>query len=281
MRTVLVTGTSSGIGLVTTIELAKRGWHVTATMRNLNSRAELDRRAQAAGVSDLITVEAFDIADAAAIDSLVGALDLENRPLTAVIHNAGVAAGGAFEDLDSATIRHVFEVNFFGVLELTKRLLPSFRAARSGRILIVSSEAAFAGQAAISPYCASKWAIEGWAESVAYEVEPFGIDVILVEPGAFRTNIWDATPRTVPDSSPYRPLLEHVETLIKEHVARTAGDPQDVAEVIATALEAKDPKVRYVVGRKARFAFFLRGKIPVRWQRKLVRHFFKFDEIRW
>ena len=78
------------------------------------------------------------------------------------------------------------EVNFFGVLALTRRLLPAFRARRYGRIVIISSEAAFAGQPAISPYCASKWAIEGWAEALCYELEPFNIQIILIEPGAHR-----------------------------------------------------------------------------------------------
>jgi NAD(P)-dependent dehydrogenase (short-subunit alcohol dehydrogenase family) len=102
--------------------------------------------------------------------------------LDAVIHNAGVAAAGALEDLPESELRRVMETNFFGVLELTRALLPTFRAQRRGRIVIVSSEAAFMGQPTNSIYCASKWAVEGWAEAIAYELEPFEIDIILVEP---------------------------------------------------------------------------------------------------
>jgi short-subunit dehydrogenase len=97
--------------------------------------------------------------------------------------NAGVAVAGALEDLPESEIRRVMETNFFGVLELTRTLLPTFRAQRRGRIVLVSSQAAFAGQPANSIYCASKWALEGWAESLAYEFDAFGIHVILIEPG--------------------------------------------------------------------------------------------------
>ena len=163
MRTVLITGTSSGIGLATSVELAKRGWSVVATMRDLTRRGELDRQLQSAGVSDRVRVAQLDVTDNQSIDALVAGLDLPNRPLDAVVHNAGIGAGGAFEDLDDALFRRVMETNFFGVLALTRRLLPAFRAQRHGRIVIISSETAFAGQPAISPYCASKWAAEGWA----------------------------------------------------------------------------------------------------------------------
>ena len=110
-------------------------------------------------------------------------LSQTGNKLDAVVHNAGVAAVGALEDVPESELRRVMETNFFGVLELTRALLPTFRAQRRGRIVIVSSEAAFMGQPTNSIYCASKWAVEGWAEAVAYELEPFGIDIILVEPG--------------------------------------------------------------------------------------------------
>ena len=119
------------------------------------------------------------------------------------MHNAGVAVGGAFEDLPAAEARRVMETNFFGVLELTRHLLPSFRARRQGRIVIVSSEAAFAGQPANSIYCASKWAVEGWAKSLTFELEPFGLDVILIEPGPYRTQNLG---KLAPHEAPVQPL---------------------------------------------------------------------------
>lgn len=281
MPTVLITGTSSGFGLVTAVELAKRGWNVIATMRDLTKRAELDRAAAAAGVTKLVRIEQLDVTDVRSIDRTLSDLDLQRRPLDAVVHNAGVAVGGAFEDLSDAHVRRVMDVNYFGVLALTQRLLPSFRAQRRGRIVIVSSESAFAGQPANSPYCASKWAIEGWAESVAYELEHFGIEIILIEPGAYRTNIWESSPRVLPETSAYRPLLRHLEVTIDTYVAKTARDPIEVAKAIAKALDAPRPRFRTAVGPTARFMHFARGKLPSTVVRKIFGRFFALNKVRW
>jgi NAD(P)-dependent dehydrogenase (short-subunit alcohol dehydrogenase family) len=281
MRTVLITGTSSGIGLATSVELAKRGWSVVATMRDLTKRVELDRQLRSADVSNRVRVEQLDVADSQSIDALVVGLDLPNRPLDAIVHNAGIGAGGAFEDLDDALFRRVMETNFFGVLALTRRLLPAFRAQRHGRIVIISSETAFAGQPAISPYVASKWAAEGWAESLAYELEPFNIQISLIEPGASRTNIWTSSPRIVPEKSVYRPLMEHLNRAVEEHVARTASEPQDVAKVVATALEAEHPRFRYTIGLTAKMGHFMRGKVPTSIVRKIGSWYLGLSQVRW
>ncbi|WP_045836703.1 SDR family NAD(P)-dependent oxidoreductase [Hyphomicrobium sp. 99] len=281
MPTVLITGTSSGFGLVTAVELAKRGWDVIATMRDVAKRKPLDLELAAAGVSSKVRVEQLDVTDAASIDRAVASLDLPNHPLDAVIHNAGVAVGGAFEDLDDEHVRRVMEVNFFGVLALTKRLLPSFRAQRRGRIVIMSSEAAFAGLPGNSPYGAAKWAIEGWAESLAYEVEHFNIDIILIEPGAYRTNIWESSPRVLPKTSAYYPLLRHLEVTVDAHVAKTARDPIEVAKAVANALESPRPRFRNPVGPTAKIMHFTRGKLPSTTVRKFFSRFFSLNKVRW
>ncbi|MBY0559125.1 SDR family NAD(P)-dependent oxidoreductase [Hyphomicrobium sp.] len=281
MPTVLVTGTSSGFGLVTVVELAKRGWDVVATMRDLAKRNELDRALAAAGASSNVRIEQLDVTDPQSIDRAVASLNLSDRTLDAVVQNAGVAVGGVFEDLDEQHVRHVMEVNYFGVLALTKRLLPSFRAQRRGRIVIISSEAAFAGMPANSPYTASKWAIEGWAESLAYEVEHFNIDIILVEPGAYKTSIWESSPRVLPKTSPYFPMLHHLEVEVDAHVAKAARDPIEVAKAVADALETKRPKFRYAVGPTAKFMHFARGKLPSTLVRKIFSRFFSLHKVRW
>ena len=281
MPTVLITGTSSGFGFYTTVELAKRGWNVIATMRDLAKRGELDRRLQLADADKQVRLEQLDVSDPQSIERAVSMLNLKTRPLDAVVHNAGVAVGGAFEDLTDAHIRKVMDVNFFGVLALTQRLLPAFRAQRRGRIVIVSSESAFAGQPGNSPYCASKWAVEGWAESLAYEVDHFGIEVILVEPGAYKTNIWESSPRVLPENSAYRPLLRHLELAIDTYVEKTARDPQEVAKAVADVLEAPRPKFRNAVGPSAKFLHFARGKLPSRLIRKMFGRFFRIDKVRW
>ncbi|MBS0268261.1 MAG: SDR family NAD(P)-dependent oxidoreductase [Proteobacteria bacterium] len=281
MPKVLITGTSSGFGLVTTVELAKRGWDVVATMRDVEKRKKLERELEAAGVSARVRIGQLDVTDPASIDRAVADLDLPHTPLDAVIHNAGVAVGGVFEDLDEAHIRRVMEVNYFGVLALTKRLLPTFRAQKRGRIVIISSEAAFAGQPANSPYSASKWAIEGWAEALAYEVEHFNIDIILIEPGAYRTDIWQSSPRVLPKTSAYYPLLRHLEPTIEAHVAKSARDPIEVAKVVANALESPRPKFRNSVGPTAKFMHFARGKLPSTVVRKIFSRFFSLNKVHW
>jgi NAD(P)-dependent dehydrogenase (short-subunit alcohol dehydrogenase family) len=265
MPTALITGTSTGFGRVTTEILAARGWRVFATMRDLAKKGPLERALKKAGLESQVTIGQLDVTDPASITAAVAAvLEQTGNALDAVVHNAGVAVAGAHEDIPDAEIRRVMETNFFGVLALTRVLLPTFRAQRHGRIVLVSSQGAFAGQPANSIYCASKWALEGWAESIAFELDGFGIDVILVEPGPYRTEIWRGTPRILPQDSEYLPWLKQVFIGADRHEANTARDPKEVALVIADALEAKRPKFRYPVGFFARLDHFLRGKIPTR-----------------
>lgn len=270
-KSVLITGTSTGFGLVASIELARRGWQVVATMRDLAKRGALDEAAAAAGVAARIHVAALDVTDAGSIAAACrDLLERTGGRLDAVVHNAGVAVGAAFEDLPEAAARNVMETNFWGVLTLTRALLPTFRSQRAGRIMVVSSNSAFAGEPGNSIYVASKWAIEGWAESLAFEVAPFGLDVILVEPGPYRTAIWGNAPRILPDDTAYRPYLEILERAIDDHVARDARDPQEVAVVIANALEARRPRFRYPVSPQAKIGLLLRGILPAPWRRRII-----------
>ena len=174
MRTVLITGTSSGFGLLTTVELARRGWRVFATMRDLDRKGPLLAALDAAGVRNAVEIGRLDVTRAGfrARSRRRDAAATGGR-LDAVVHNAGVAAGGAFEDLpDERRCAACMETNFFGVLDADARAAADLPRAAGGRILIVSSEAAFIGQPANSIYCASKWAIEGWAESIASRSVP-------------------------------------------------------------------------------------------------------------
>ena len=272
MATVLVTGCSSGFGLSSAVTLAGRGWHVFATMRNLEKRERLDKaRVDACIPPDRLHVLPLDVTDGGSIDRAVGeVLRATNDSLDAVVHNAGVSAGSAFEDLPDAEARRIMETNFFGVLSLTRAVLPAMRARRRGRVVVVSSNGAFSGAPATSAYNASKWAIEGWAESVAYEVEPFGIHMVLVEPGPYRTDIWDSSPRVIPDDSAYREMATIIEPIIERRVIARARDPQEVADTIARALEAPRPRLRYPVGPDAKVGLAMRGLVPFRAQKAVV-----------
>ena len=272
MQSVLITGTSTGIGQATAVVLASRGWRVFATMRNLEKAGLLEQALKEAGLQNSVELEQLDVTSGASIQAAVESiLARTGNKLDAVVHNAGVAAAGAFEDVPEPELRRVMETNFFGVLGLTRALLPTFRAQGNGRIVLVSSEAAFMGQPTNSIYCASKWAIEGWAEAIAYELEPFGIEVILIEPGPYRTEIWKSTPRIQPPGSPYHAWVQQVFRAGDAHAASMARDPNEVALVIANALEAPRPRFRYPVGLFARLNHFMRGKVPSRLLRKATK----------
>lgn len=269
MRTVLITGTSSGIGQITAKVLVSKGWHVFATMRNLEKKGPLEKSVEEAEGPGRLTFVALDVTDPASIEAAAAdILSQTGGTLDAVVHNAGVAIAGAHEDLPDAEIRRVMETNFFGVLGLTRALLPTFREQRHGRIVCISSQSAFAGQPTNSIYCASKWALEGWAESIAYELDPFGIDVVLVEPGPYKTEIWEATERVTPPGGPYTNWVRLVMRGADAHAEKHARDPEEVAQVVATALETPNPKFRYPVGFFAKLDFFLRGKVPSRFIRR-------------
>jgi NAD(P)-dependent dehydrogenase (short-subunit alcohol dehydrogenase family) len=281
MASVLITGTSTGIGLVTTVELAKRGWRVFATMRDMRKAHELEDALKGAGVRGLVDIVQLDVTDAASIRTAVTkVLSLSGGKLDAVVNNAGMSVAGAFEDLPDPDVRRVMETNFFGVLALTRALLPTLRAQRHGRILIVSSEAAFFGLPANSIYSASKWAIEGWAESLTYDLAPFGIEVILVEPGPYKTSIWQTTPRIRPADSAYRLLMHQMSNAADMHAATTARDPVEVGVKIAKALEANRPRFRYTVGPMAAFNHFARGKLPSRLMRWLVTRYLGLHRVK-
>lgn len=263
MPSVLITGTSSGFGLVTTVELARAGWHVHATMRDLSRRTVLDAELAKASAARNVSIGSLDVADPESIAaSMAAVLSNPDSIPDAVVHNAGIALGGAFEEIAETDMRRVMEVNFFGVLAVTRYLLPAFRARRRGRITIISSDAAFAGEPTNSIYCASKWALEGWAEAIAYELAPFGIDIALIEPGPYQTRIWDSSPRVRSKDSPYGEFLDKVKTSVDEHVARNARDPGEVAEAVIRVLQANKPRFRNPVGPIAKIGHLFRGKIP-------------------
>jgi NAD(P)-dependent dehydrogenase (short-subunit alcohol dehydrogenase family) len=282
MPTVLTTGTSTGFGRVTTELLAARGWRVFATMRDLARKDALDRVLRDAGLSERVTFVQLDVTDPASIEAAVATvLSKTGNALDAVVHNAGVAVAGVLEDLSDADIQRVMDTNFFGVLRLTRALLPIFREQRRGRIVLLSSQSALAGQPGNSMYCASKWALEGWAESLAYEVDPFGIDVVLIEPGPYRTEIWNNTKWVVPSSSPYFSWLKLLRLAADRHQAKTSRDPKEVALVVAKALEARRPRFRYQVGPFAKLDYFLRGKMPTKLIRRGTTRYLGLPLARW
>jgi NAD(P)-dependent dehydrogenase (short-subunit alcohol dehydrogenase family) len=170
-RTVLITGCSSGYGLETARQFHTRGWNVIASMRT--PRAELLPR------SERLRLVALDVTRP---ESIAAALDASG-PIDVLVNNAGIGLFGAFEATPMATVREVFETNTLGVMAMTQAVIPRFRARRSGLIVNVTSSATLAPMPLVAAYTASKMAIEGFTASLAFELEPFGIHVKLVQPG--------------------------------------------------------------------------------------------------
>jgi NAD(P)-dependent dehydrogenase (short-subunit alcohol dehydrogenase family) len=176
-------------------------------------------------------------------------------------------------------VRHVMETNFFGTLGLARAVLPSMRARGRGRIVVVSSVGAFAASPGLSVYGASKWALEGWAESLAIEVRPFGVGVALVEPGTYKTGIWTAAAIARRPGSPYGPFADAMEPRVRESVERFGRDPREVARKIARVLEARRPPLRNPVGPDAHVTRVLSHALPFAARRRLVSRMSGLDTV--
>lgn len=260
---VLITGTSSGIGLSAAVECAAAGHRVVATLRDLDRRGELEKAAAARNVP--VSIEQLDVT-ADGIDTKIRELILKYGPFYGLVNNAGIAIAGAFEELSDADVREQFDTNVFGLMAVTRAILPSMRAAERGRIINVSSVSGRVGLPGVSAYAASKHAIEGFSESLRMELEMFGIQVCLVEPGMFKTPIYFANQRRgalINKEGPYAALTQTIERRILEDIEK-APSPDVVGRAIARILGGTSPPFRTLVGRDAHAVVALRRVMPDR-----------------
>jgi NAD(P)-dependent dehydrogenase (short-subunit alcohol dehydrogenase family) len=275
-RIALITGSSGGFGLLTSIELAKAGFRVVATMRDLARRGPLDQAASAAGVK--LEIRQLDVTSFDTIPGFVGQVVQDFGRLDVLVNNAGFAVAGFAEDIRLEELRLQFETNFFGAVAMTKAVLPTMRRQGSGHIIQISSVSGLNGAATVSSYAASKHALEGWSESLRFEVNALGIKVVLVEPGAFQTDIWtrgavmgkDATKETSPNFQRSLRMRETVEKIPK-------ANPIAVARLIVVIAQNPNPKMRYLVGRDAKIQLALKRILPWKWHEKLIAGFLKID----
>lgn len=277
-RIAVITGSSSGFGLLTSIELAKAGFRVVASMRDLNRRGQLDEAAVAAGVQATIDVRRLDVTEFDTIPSFVDAVVRDYGRIDTLVNNAGFAVAGFAEDMKLEEIRMQFETNFFGQVAMTQAVLPVMRRQRSGHIIMVSSISGLHGTVAISSYSASKFALEGWTESLRLEVNALGIKVALVEPGSFQTDIWTRSAvlgqKLKDGSSPNRERGARMRDRVQAIPKR---DPIEVARVIAAIAQDPNPRLRYLVGRDAKIQLALKRILPWKWHEKMVAKFLKID----
>ncbi|OXM82924.1 SDR family oxidoreductase [Paenibacillus rigui] len=275
-KVALVTGASSGFGLLTSIALAKQGYHVIAAMRNPDKRGLLLEQAGQAGVAGRLEVARMDVTDHETIHAVVEGMVRKHGRIDALINNAGYAAGGFVEDVPMDVWRAQLETNVFGVIAATKAVLPQMRRQGFGYIVNVSSVSGLMAFPGYAPYSTSKFAVEGFSEALRLEMKPFGVQVVLVEPGAYRTDIWHKGFESIsaPEASPYRVLLKKVLDYSRQ-TSETAPDPGEVARRIAAILGSSRPKLRYISGKGVKLAVWGRTLLPWSWYEAVVLRFLK------
>jgi NAD(P)-dependent dehydrogenase (short-subunit alcohol dehydrogenase family) len=261
---ILVTGAATGLGRAMALYLAERGFQVYGTTRDPRQAAELDAMARERKVS--LRVLQMDVTDRQSIQQGVETIVAESGGIYGVVNNAGIGLRGYFEDLAEEEIRQVFDANVFGVMAVTKAVLPYMRTARRGRIILMSSIGGRIGALGVSAYCSTKFAVEGFGESLFQEVAPLGVKVVLIEPGIIKTERWTTNrglaKGALNPASPYDNWFRQVERESDQLVQASTAIPRDVAALIHEALTAEHPKLRYMVGRKAKLAVALKRWIP-------------------
>ncbi|MGW2399662.1 SDR family NAD(P)-dependent oxidoreductase [Kitasatospora sp. NPDC001664] len=253
-KTVLITGTSSGIGLATALGAARAGWTVIATMRDTGKAEPLLKAAAEEGLAERIRIKRLDVVDPASVTACLDEVIAEYGRLDALVNNAGAAGVGTVEQMGVDAVRATMEVNFFGVVTTTHAALPHLRAS-GGRIVTVTSVGGIVGQPFNEAYCAAKFAVEGFMESFAPVAATVGVGVTVVEPGAvaseFVANIGLDVPAALAAAGPYAPALQ-------AYLARTqasfanAQSPAEAAEPILAALTEERPAFRLQTSQWAR-----------------------------
>ena len=263
MTSVLITGASRGIGRACALRLDRRGFDVIAGVRSNEAGRRL-----AAEASTGLRVVHLDVADGGSVRA---AADAAGDRLDVLINNAGIAVGGVVEALSVDDLRRQLEVNVVGQVAVTQAMLPALRAS-TGRIVFISSVSGRVSSPVLTPYAASKFALEAIADGLRVELRPWGIDVVLVAPGSIDTDIWRSGLKQFDDGVAamtdehrrlYAKLLSGSRKLIAS-TARRAAPVEKVAGIVEKAVTASRPRARYVVGADARAQIALRSLLPDR-----------------
>jgi len=254
-NTALVTGSSSGIGFETALLLARNGFNTYASMRDLKKSKDITQIANKEKLP--LQVVQLDVIDHKSVREAIDKVVEENKRIDVLVNNAGYGLLGALEDLSIEEIKAQFETNFFGAIRVTQQVLPVMRKQKSGGTIVnISSVGGRMGIPSLSAYHSTKFALEGLSESISYELEPFGIRVVLIEPGFIRTNIMNSSiiaKKAQDPSSPYFSLTQQLERSFKSAMENTSesSPPEEVAKVVLQAVRSDSPKLRYAVGNDA------------------------------
>jgi NAD(P)-dependent dehydrogenase (short-subunit alcohol dehydrogenase family) len=251
----LVTGSSSGIGFETALLLARNGFHTYASMRNLEKSKDITQIATKEKLP--LQVVQLDVNDDRSVKDAIDKIIEENQRIDVLVNNAGYGLLGSLEDLSIEEIKAQFETNFFGVVRVTQQVLPIMRKQKNGGTIVnVSSVGGRISFPGLSAYHSTKFALEGLSESMSYELEPFGIRIVVIEPGFVRTNIMNSSiiaKKAQDPKSPYSSLIQQLERSFKSAMENTSASspPEEVAKVVLQAVTSGSPKLRYTVGNDA------------------------------
>ena len=248
-KVAVVTGSSSGIGYETSLALAREGFLTYATMRNLEKGSGIK------SVSDKenlpIKIMQLDVTDGASVSKAVQSIISDSGRIDVIVNNAGYGLVGAFEDLSLDEIKQQYETNFFGVVRVTQAVIPVMRKQKSGKIINISSGAGRFGYPGGSAYVSTKFAMEGLSESLSYELDPFGIKVILVEPGVIRTNFGNGmvvAKKSQDPASAYVSMSRKMNEVLGQ-LMQNGSPPSLVANLVLQAAKSDTPNLRYLAGK--------------------------------
>ena len=264
-KTVLITGASAGIGRATAKLFAERGWTVAATMRT-------PEKSDLGSVSERIRLIPLDVTDQASVDAAVARTIAECGAIDVVVNNAGYGLMGPFEAQTDAQIRRQFETNLFGVMNVTRAVLPHMRERKQGRIVNVGSAAGRMTLPLYSAYCSTKWALEGFSEALWLELRQHNIKVKIIEPGMIKTDFFEAREvATKPGLTAYDEFVGLVSPNIKAW-EEAGAEPEVVARSIWRASTGFWPRLRYQPN--ATFTVWGRGWVPGHLYVRLIRRIF-------
>ncbi len=247
-KVILITGTSSGFGLLTAARLASRGHFVWATMRDLSKKQPLEIELTTGNAQAFI--RPLDVTKPDTIKKVVEEIQHTHFHIDVLINNAGYGIGGFFEDLSDEEIRAQMETNFFGVQNVCREVIPLMRQRNKGKIINISSIAGQVASPCLSAYNASKWALEAFSESLYHELALFGISVVVVEPGPYPTNIFSQNAHFAKGfynpQSPYFSMSQKLKGLFQKNLNQPGRDPVEVAKLIESIVDSQRPRLRYI-----------------------------------
>lgn len=265
-KVILITGTSSGFGLLTAARLASQGHHVIATMRDVTKKDALLKEVEKRKAR--VKILPLDVTDQNSIHQTVLEIIKQYGQIDVVVNNAGYGIGGFFEDLTAEEIRSQMETNFFGCQNLIREVVPFMREKKRGKIINISSIAGLYALPGFGAYNASKWAVEGFSESLYYELKPFGINVCLIEPGSYKTEIFYKNRKYAQNydnpQSPYYKYSRYFKKKVDEMIDADKKNPEDIAILVEKLTDSKNPPFRNIPDLSSKILITLRKYLPFR-----------------